>query len=63
MYVSQQNDNGWWKATINGKNGLVPANYVEVSSGKAEQFDNPLHDAAKRGNLAFMEECLSMKVR
>lgn len=62
IYVSEQGANGWWKATINGKAGLIPGNYVEESAGKAEVFDNPLHEAAKRGNLGFLNECIAMKV-
>jgi cortactin len=25
-----QIDEGWWRGTINGQNGLFPANYVEL---------------------------------
>ena len=34
-------------------------NLVEESM---ESLDNPLHDAAKRGNSSFMEECISNRV-
>ena len=27
-----------------------------------ESVDNPLHDAAKRGNIEFMNECLTNRV-
>ena len=27
-----------------------------------ETVDNPLHEAAKRGNVSFMRECLANKV-
>ena len=27
-----------------------------------ETIDNPLHDAAKRGNLSFLQECISNRV-
>ena len=58
IYVQEQNEGGWWKATINDKSGLIPGNYVE-KSGNTESIDNPLHEAAKRGNLPFLVECLS----
>ena len=60
IYVSDQSDAGWWKATIKGKAGLVPSNYLE--SEKSEAIDNPLHEAAKRGNIAFLQECIASKV-
>lgn len=28
-----------------------------------ESVDNPLHEAAKRGNVGFLQECLHNKVR
>eukprot|EP00052_Salpingoeca_macrocollata_P001537 m.26114 g.26114 ORF g.26114 m.26114 type:complete len:217 (+) comp11471_c0_seq2:60-710(+) len=62
IYISEQNASGWWKATINGKTGLIPGNYVEASAGNTESIDNPLHEAAKRGNIAFMNECLANNV-
>ena len=33
---------------------------VEASS--AETLDAPLHDAAKRGNIAFLQECIANNV-
>jgi len=30
FYVTLQDDSGWWYATIDDKQGFVPANYVEV---------------------------------
>ena len=29
-----------------------------VEASNAEAVDNPLHEAAKRGNLAFLKECM-----
>eukprot|EP00911_Craspedida_sp_UC1_P000288 UC1_evm1s219 len=57
IYVQSQADDGWWKAkTATGEAGLVPANYIQESS---ESVVNPLHEAAKRGNTPYLEECLS----
>lgn len=33
-----------------------------VEAGEAEAVDNPLHDAAKRGNLTFLGECIANSV-
>jgi hypothetical protein len=33
-----------------------------VESDKSETIDNPLHDAAKRGNTAFLQECIANNV-
>lgn len=60
VYVSDQSETGWWRATIKGKSGLVPSNYVAEDISKTIDF--PMHEAAKRGNLPFMEECLQNKI-
>jgi hypothetical protein len=33
-----------------------------VESEKSESVDNPMHEAAKRGNLAYLLECIANKV-
>nr|CAB3264593.1 osteoclast-stimulating factor 1-like [Phallusia mammillata] len=60
IYISDQSESGWWKATVKGKAGLVPSNYV--AEDIADSIDFPLHEAAKRGNICFLEECLDNKV-
>ena len=50
---------GWLKAKCKGRIGLIPGNYVETQS---ESIPNPLQEAAKRGNLEFLNECLQNKV-
>lgn len=35
--------------------GLIPANYVEM---RMDTIENPVHDAARRGNVEFLRECL-----
>ncbi|XP_014672930.1 PREDICTED: osteoclast-stimulating factor 1-like [Priapulus caudatus] len=59
LYVVDQKETGWWTAKCGGRTGLVPENYVEES---AETLLNPLHEAAKRGNIDFMSECLRNQV-
>jgi len=59
LYITEQLDAGWWKAKCGNKTGLIPSNYVEESM---ESIDTPLHEAAKRGNISFMMECLNNKV-
>lgn len=57
--IDIKSDPNWWKASCNGKVGLIPSNYVEEST---EEILHPLHEAAKRGNLTFLKECLENKV-
>ncbi|XP_025940153.1 osteoclast-stimulating factor 1 isoform X2 [Apteryx rowi] len=52
-------DTNWWKGTCKGRTGLIPSNYV---AEQAESIDNPLHEAAKRGNLSWLRECLDNRV-
>lgn len=35
--------------------------YVSVD-GKHSEIINPLHEAARRGNLSFLQECINQKV-
>lgn len=60
LYISDQSEGGWWKGTVNGKSGLVPSNYVAADI--EDSIDFPLHEAAKRGNVDFMLECLDNKI-
>ncbi|XP_075535954.1 osteoclast-stimulating factor 1-like [Dermacentor variabilis] len=60
LYVfDMMSDPNWWKARCDRRSGLIPSNYVEEN---AEEVLHPLHESAKRGNLQFLEECLSNKV-
>mmetsp|Transcript_36987 Transcript_36987/g.96934 ORF Transcript_36987/g.96934 Transcript_36987/m.96934 type:complete len:219 (-) Transcript_36987:150-806(-) len=60
IYVSNKGDDGWWEATVNGKKGVIPGNYVEADGGESVAF--PMHEAAKRGNMGYMKELLANKV-
>jgi len=56
LYITDQDNSAdWWKARCGLQTGLIPSNYVEL---KMDTLDNPVHDAARRGNLEFMKECL-----
>jgi hypothetical protein len=87
IYVQEKQADGWYKATIQGRNGIIPGNYgasracagqtpaslvdargfwrdlipgsdlrlAVEADGNAESVDNPLHEAAKRGNLGFLQ--------
>ena len=59
LYVNSKEDPNWWKCTCDGKEGLVPSNYVGENTAT---IDNPLHEAAKRGNISFMQELLNSGV-
>ncbi|XP_061116028.1 osteoclast-stimulating factor 1 [Conger conger] len=59
LYISDMSDSNWWKGTCRGRTGLIPSNYV---AEHAESIDNPMHEAAKRGNLSWLRECLDNKV-
>ena len=56
-------DPEWWKARCRGKEGLVPANFLNKSKdGGDDDEPNPFHDACKRGNIELLEECLLNKI-
>ncbi|XP_048201979.1 osteoclast-stimulating factor 1-like [Perognathus longimembris pacificus] len=55
IYITDMSDTNWWKGTCKGRTGLFLSNYV---AEQAESIDNPLHEAAKRGNLSWLRECL-----
>uniref|UniRef100_A0A915K9Q8 Osteoclast-stimulating factor 1 n=1 Tax=Romanomermis culicivorax TaxID=13658 RepID=A0A915K9Q8_ROMCU len=60
LYISDATDSsGWWTGRCNGKSGLIPSNYVTENT---ECINFPLHEAAKRGNEAFLQECLENHV-
>lgn len=59
LYILDQSDSGWWKAKCGDVSGLIPSNYVQESM---ESVDNPLHEAAKRGNINFLNECVHNRV-
>ncbi|XP_046681911.1 osteoclast-stimulating factor 1-like [Homalodisca vitripennis] len=60
LYVfDQTTDKDWWKARCGTKTGVIPSNYVECQT---ESVDAPLHEAARRGNLSFLRECLHQGV-
>jgi len=50
---------GWWRARCGTKSGLIPSNYVTQNT---ESIDYPLHEAARRGNISFLNECLQNKI-
>uniref|UniRef100_A0A8R1TNZ1 Osteoclast-stimulating factor 1 n=1 Tax=Onchocerca volvulus TaxID=6282 RepID=A0A8R1TNZ1_ONCVO len=59
LYVSDSsNDAQWWPARCRNQTGLIPGNYVMT----AEYIEYPLHDAAKRGNIECVKECLDNAV-
>lgn len=56
LYVyGRDTDPNWWRAKCGNQEGLVPANCVEEQTQEVEM---PLHEAARRGNLSFLRECL-----
>ncbi|KAL8602302.1 Osteoclast-stimulating factor 1 [Nucella lapillus] len=59
LYILDMKDKDWWTAKCGRNKGLIPSNYVEENM---ESIDHPLHDAAKRGNIEFLNECLSNRV-
>lgn len=59
LYILDMKDSSWWKAKCGTNIGLIPSNYVEENT---ESIDNPLHDAAKRGNVDFLNECIQNRV-
>ena len=54
MYVSDQTGD-WWRGTCRGKSGIIPSNYLLANeSGEGGEVLFPLHEAAKRGNIAWV---------
>lgn len=59
LYVSDSSSElDWWPARCQKRTGLIPRKYVT----DAEYIEFPLHDAAKRGNVRFIQECLDNAV-
>ncbi|XP_065836881.1 osteoclast-stimulating factor 1-like [Oscarella lobularis] len=61
LYILDKNipEKDWWKGKCGDRVGLIPVNYIESST---ESIENPLHEASKRGNIGFLQECLQNKV-
>lgn len=60
VYVlDSSTDNQRWKVKVVNKEGWVSSEYM---LNNTESYSNPLHEAAKRGNVAFMKECIENKV-
>ncbi|XP_048733743.1 osteoclast-stimulating factor 1-like [Ostrea edulis] len=59
LYILDMSNTDWWKAKCGKKTGLIPSNYVDQNT---EAIDYPLHEAARRGNITFMRECISNNV-
>ncbi|CAL4121800.1 unnamed protein product, partial [Meganyctiphanes norvegica] len=57
LFVLDQSDDNWWLAMVDNQKGLIPSNYVSVDNIRV-----PLIDAARRGNLGMVEECLRVGV-
>eukprot|EP00095_Tigriopus_kingsejongensis_P005049 snap_masked-scaffold1150_size58936-processed-gene-0.4 protein:Tk05049 transcript:snap_masked-scaffold1150_size58936-processed-gene-0.4-mRNA-1 annotation:"osteoclast-stimulating factor 1-like" len=60
--IDDKSDKDWWKARCRGKEGLVPANYLISNNGHSTLELNPIHDAARRGNMDLLEECFMNKI-
>jgi len=60
VFVVDQSEDDWWRATVKGKTGLVPSNYFAEDINSTVTL--PMHEAAKRGNISFLEECLLTKI-
>jgi hypothetical protein len=78
LYVLDSSSNsGWWHARCGKNSGIIPFNYgitgsfllilhalrcLFAVSEQTESIDYPLHEAAKRGNISFLQECLDNEV-
>ena len=49
---------------MRGKSNLIPSNYVASSIGEASNNEMrfPLHEAAKRGQVDFLVDCLQQRI-
>ncbi|XP_045613639.1 osteoclast-stimulating factor 1 [Procambarus clarkii] len=57
LFILDRSNPNWWLATLENKKGYIPSNYVSSDNAKV-----PIIDAARRGNLALLEECLAAGV-
>ncbi|XP_069936428.1 osteoclast-stimulating factor 1 [Cherax quadricarinatus] len=57
LFVVDRSDPNWWLANLDNKKGYIPSKYVSLDNVKV-----PIIDAARRGNLALLEECLAAGV-
>ncbi|KAK6057972.1 SH3 domain protein [Cooperia oncophora] len=67
LYVSDSGPNDdWLPASCGGKKGLVPANYgrllIFIVTKCLKTLPNPLHEAARRGNVIFLKDCIANQV-
>uniref|UniRef100_A0A914CDR8 Osteoclast-stimulating factor 1 n=1 Tax=Acrobeloides nanus TaxID=290746 RepID=A0A914CDR8_9BILA len=62
IYVKEEpNDAEYYTAKCGTKTGKIPKNFVN-SDENMSSVEFPLHEAAKRGNLPFLKECLQNQV-
>ncbi|XP_045156525.1 osteoclast-stimulating factor 1-like [Mercenaria mercenaria] len=59
LYITDMSNTDWWRARCGKRSGLIPSNYVGENT---ETIDCPMHEAAKRGNVSFLNECLDNQV-
>ncbi|KAK7084045.1 Osteoclast-stimulating factor 1 [Halocaridina rubra] len=57
LFIIDRTDPNWWLAKLENKKGYIPSNHV-----RSENVKMPIIDAARRGNLELMEECLAVGV-
>lgn len=47
IQVVERNEDGWWKGTLNGREGIFPSNYVDENEKKEESIKDGAMDEIK----------------
>lgn len=57
LFIVDRTDPNWWLAKLENQKGYIPSNHVS-----SENVKMPIIDAARRGNMELMEECLGVGI-
>jgi hypothetical protein len=50
-FYSFQEEEGWWRGSVRGQEGLFPSNFVEVMNAAAEADENDKNEKKEQNGL------------